>query len=177
MAKMENARKAIWSWLWPPEGMKLRREEFLRNRESVTEEDFLRHVDIKDPLASAVAIAFRNTIAIACSVPPDKLHPSDSIDDLRSIVDWGCPFLGWLNDDNLADPVDFPNQFERELSNILPGFSYRVLSRDWFDRLPHFDTFHLGVFRRRKFAINLGQWLTEAVAVVQKGMETKAGGA
>ena len=78
---------AFWNWLWPPSRMKLRRERFLHERESLADTDFLCQVGVEGSLESAIAIALRRSVAEACSVPPEKscqatspvdcVHPSD----------------------------------------------------------------------------------------------------
>ena len=81
-------------------------------------------------------------------------------------MDWGNPSWGWLNDDFPGDPVEFPMQFEHELSKIVPGFPCGMLVCDWFDKLPPFHPYFLGFFRRRKYPIDFGEWLAAAVVAM-----------
>ena len=165
-AQLRNAFEAIGSFLWPPSRMRTRRGKFLANREPLGDQDFLSQIRICGPLASAVAIALRRTIASGCSVPGEMLYPSDSINALCGIIGLGNPYFGWLNDDYPGDPIDFPRQFERELHTISPKFPCDSLTQDWFDKLPHFHPTLLGIFRRRKRPICFGDWIAESVSVI-----------
>ncbi len=156
----------LWEWFWPAKRMRLRRETFLQHRGPLADADFLTNLGYKRSLDSAIAIALRRSLAEACSVPSEKLLPSDSIDELRRIIDWGNPSWGWLMEDGALDPIILSKQFEQELSRIAPEFPYGALQPDWYNKLPFFAPRIHGIFARRKNAINLGGWFNEAVAVI-----------
>jgi hypothetical protein len=149
--------------------MKKRRERFSQSKKQMSDVAFLRDVAIEEPLAAAVAVSIRRTIAVACGLDYQLLYPCDSLRELAGLMDWGHPLLAWLNVDYPElDVVAFSVQFMQEFARTT-GREWPALEKaGWEDKLPSFAG------RRRSLIFGavveqptfLGEWTQRSVQVI-----------
>jgi len=151
--------------------MRTRREEFLRDKEQLSDEDFLHSIRLSEPFACTIAIAIRRTIARIASIDPEMLSPNDQLDVLCEIFDWGMPRWGWLFgavDYGQFDDLSFSVLFEKDLSCLTRNSAAESFGADWFEHLPSFGKYGHIHHRSERRPLTFGEWVVASIEVLSR---------
>jgi len=150
------------------------RAAFLRNRERMSDQQFLNLLELDDQDSGAMIIFLRRFLGMICSVHPEMIYPSDSTESLEEVIDWGQALFNhwWIPymDRGQWSVWEFGVRIAREFTTReMRGLIQLNPKKDMppFGRYPHYG-------RRRPPYMTLGEWIVEASRIVLQSLPEEA---